>query len=121
MKRALCAGFTMLAVFALIGLPALVVQADQSEATGDCTATVSPAVVSPQPEPFDVWVTPPQPIGSLVSVEVDDESGVIILASRLEDDGRITLRLDTSGALTGTYPLRVKGDEDTCCAYLGVK
>jgi len=119
--RALCGVFVILVAFALIGPPVSALGADQSGADDGCSAIVSPAVVSPQPEPIDLWVTPPQPTGALTSVEVEAESGIGVLDFWLEDDGRIMVRLDTSDASTGTYSLSLSGEVETCCANLGVR
>ena len=88
-----------------------------------CEVTIEPEVVAPGSEAFTVAVTPSQPIGTLVSAEIDEASAVqvAVVDAERQPEGHYSLNLDLSAATTGDWLVTLHGAHGDCIGLVRIE
>lgn len=104
----------ILAVLTLAGVPA------QVAAEQDCSATLTPEVVSIAAGSAEITVMLSEGIGAVSGVDVDAESGLNVLGIEADDGQMLEVSIDTSAATAGSWELYVQGESGSCNGTLQV-
>lgn len=109
----------MISMAFLLALPLATVSAQETGAEASCTATPSQLQATSSASSLEIEVN--GSIGEIKSVEVEADSGIEVLEFGDEENTRVSLTLDTSGAASGTWLISVQGENGTCTTSVTVE